>query len=177
MRCPLCNIPLQQALLSGVEVDYCPRCYGLWFEEEELRLAKDEKDGNLQWLDIDLWKDPEKLKISWGVGRACPADRLPLYEVRYGDSDVKVDVCNVCMGIWLDRGEFKSIVHYLREKARDEMLYHYVGNVAQELWEVFSGPELLKEEILDFLVVLKLLQYKFAAQHPVITQLILSLPR
>ena len=56
-NCPLCKIPLDQALLSNVGVDYCSRCYGLWFEEDELQEAKDQKDENLRWFDIDLWKD------------------------------------------------------------------------------------------------------------------------
>ena len=54
MLCPICKIELEKAIFYGVEVDYCPRCLGVWFEEDELRLAKDEKDKNLNWLDVDL---------------------------------------------------------------------------------------------------------------------------
>ena len=175
-KCPMCNTLLELTLVSGVEIDYCPKCYGLWFQEDELREAKDEKDRNLRWLDIDLWKDASKLKIARGQ-KLCPEDSLPLYEVRYGDSDVKVDVCSICRGTWLDRGEFKNIILYLKEKGQHEVLYNYVKNLKEELWEVFSGPELLKEEILDFLAILKLLSYKFAVQHPNIAQIILSLPK
>lgn len=176
MKCPLCKIPFEQTIIAHVEVDYCPRCYGLWFEEDELQWAKDEKDRDLRWLDIDLWKDSSQFKIDLG-GKLCPADRLPLYEVRYGDSIVKVDVCNLCHGIWLDRGEFKEIIVYLREKGEHEVLHHYARTLSEELWEVFSGPEILREELLDFLVILKLLKYKFAAQYPTLSQLMLSLPR
>ena len=175
-KCPLCKIKLDKSLLSGVEVDYCPRCYGLWFEEDELQLAKDEKDRDFRWLDIDLWKDIARFRIS-GARKVCPADRLPLYEVSYGDSLVKVDLCNVCHGIWLDRGEFKNIVAYIRERGEHEMLYHYTKNFLEELWEVFSGPEILREEILDFLAILKLLRYKLVAQHPALLQLIAALPK
>ena len=175
MNCPLCKIPLDQALLSNVGVNFCSRCYGLWFEENELQDAKDEKDKNLRWLDIDLWKDDAKFRIERGQ-KICPADRLPLYEVRYGDSSVKLDVCNICHGIWLDRGEFKSIIVYLQEKADYEILHHAMKNVAEEIWEIFSGPEMLREELLDFLMVMKLVSYKLAAQHPRIVELIRVLP-
>ena len=131
----------------------------------------------MRWLDIDLWKDSSKFRVGWEGGRLCPADHMLLYNVGYGDSNVKVDVCNVCRGIWLDRGEFKEIIAYLREKGEHEVLYHYAKNLFEELWEVFSGPEILREEVLDFLTILKLLRYKFAAQHPVISKLMLSLPR
>lgn len=176
MICPLCKLSLEKSLLANVEVDFCPRCYGMWFEEDELRDAKDEKDRNLRWLDIDLWKDESQFRVSPGA-KLCPFDRLPLYKVEYGDSGIQVDVCSICNGAWLDRGEFKSILVYLKEKADYEVLYHYLKNLKEELWEVFSGPELLKEEIIDFLTILKLLRYKLAVQYPVIAQYIATLPK
>ena len=88
-----------------------------------------------------------------------------------------MNVCSICQGVWLDRGEFKSIIEYLKEKADYEVLYHYLKNLKEELWEVFSGPELLKEEVLDFLTILKVLRYKFAVQHPTIAGIIASLPK
>ena len=176
MKCPLCKTKLDRTILSGVEVDYCPKCLGLWFEEEELKWAKDVKDRNLRWLDIDLWKDEEKFRISPGQ-KLCPWDRLPLYETNYGDSDIKVDLCNICHGIWLERGEFKKIIQYLREKADEAILKHYLKNLREELWEIFSGPETLREEIDDFLTILKLFVYKFTVQFPNIARIISNLPR
>ncbi len=176
MLCPICKKTLDKSILSGVEVDYCPKCLGLWFEEEELRFAKDNKDRDLRWLDIDLWKDEEKFKISLGQ-KLCPYDRLPLYETDYGDSNIKVDVCNVCQGAWLDRGEFKKIIQYLEKKADKEILNNYLKNLREELWEIFQGPEDLKEEVDDFLTILKLFAYKFTTQHPAIAKIISGLPR
>lgn len=175
MKCPQCDIGLEQTLLADVEIDYCPRCYGLWFEENELQWAQNKKDQELKWLDIDLWKHEEEFHVDVG-GKLCPVDRLPLYEVRYGDSDIQVDVCSVCHGIWLDRGEFKEVIEYLKEKGEYEVLHNYAKNLFEELWEVFSGPEILREEVLDFLAILKLFRYKLAVQHPVITKLMLSVP-
>lgn len=176
MLCPICKKYLDRAVLSGVEINFCPKCLGLWFEEEELRWAKDVKDRNLRWLDIDLWKDEEKFKISPGQ-KLCPWCRLPLYETEYGDSGIKVDVCNICKGIWLDRSEFKKIIQYLKKKADKEILNNYLKNLREEFWEIFAGPEALKEEIDDFLTILKLLNYKFAVQHPNIARIIASLPK
>lgn len=192
MDCPICKKYLDRAVLSGVEIDYCPNCLGLWFEEDELRLAKDVKDRDLRWLDIDLWRDAAKFKISPGQ-KLCPQCRLPLYETTYGNSDihpvksakdgakqfngVKVDLCNICYGIWLDRGEFKKIIQYLKKRADYEILNNYLKSLKQEFWEIFIGPETLREEILDFLTILKLLNYKFTAQHPTITKIISSLPK
>lgn len=174
--CPHHQIPLEQSTILGVTVDYCPQDYGLWFDEHELREAKDAKDRDLRWLDFDLWKDPAKFVLA-ARQKLCPKDRLPMYEVAYGDSNIKVDVCSLCHGVWLDRGEFKNIIVYVRESANNRILYHYVRNLFEEAWEVFSGPEILREEILDFLTILKLLMYKFAVQHARLSQIIAVLPK
>ncbi len=174
--CPICKVPLKSAVFHNVEVNYCPNCLGIWFEEDELRLAKDDKDKNLEWLDVDLWKDEKKFKISHGI-RLCPSCRVPLYEVRYGDSDIVVDVCNICHGVWLDRAEFKKIIDYLHKKADYEILHNYTKNLFEQFGEIFIGPEPLKEEIFDFLAILRFLNYKFVAQHPVISKIILELPK
>lgn len=176
MFCPICKVKLKSVLLHNVEVDYCPKCLGLWFEENELRWAKDEKDNDLRWLDIDLWKDEKNFKISRGI-RLCPSCRVPLYEVYYGNSGIIVDVCNLCHGVWLDRAEFKKIINYLRQKADYEVLNNYAKNLFQQLTEVFSGPETLRDEVLDFLAILKLLNYKFAVQHLAVSKIILDLPK
>lgn len=176
MICPTDKKTLKQLVVSGVEVDYCPECLGLWFEEEELRLAKDYKDRSLRWLDIDLWRDSSKLKISLGK-KLCPQDRFPLYETEYGDSGIRVDLCNICKGVWLDRGEFQKIIHYLKEKSNEEILNNYLKNLREEFWEIFAGPETFKEEVDDFLIILKLLNYKLLVQNPAIANSIYHLQK
>jgi Zn-finger nucleic acid-binding protein len=174
--CSQCKQKLEQALVANVEVDYCPTCYGMFFEERELEWAKNNKDDNLRWLDVDLWKDETKFQMSRG-GKLCPTDNMPMYEVRYGDSDVKLDVCNVCKGIWVDRGEFRGIMEYLRATGTYEVLHSFTITLVAEAWEIFSGPEFVREELHDVVALLKMLRYKFAAQHPMISQVILGLPR
>lgn len=36
MNCPLCNVSLQLAERQGVEIDYCPKCRGIWLDRGEL---------------------------------------------------------------------------------------------------------------------------------------------
>ena len=176
MICPTCKIKLSENLLHNTSIDYCEKCLGIWFEADELRLVKDKKDENINWLDIDLWQDTSKFKIAY-CQKHCPTCRLPLYEVEYNDSGIKIDVCNICQGIWLDRGEFKKIIDYLKKRADYEILNNYSLNLVKEFWEIFTGPEPLKEEILDLLTVLKLLKYKLVIQHPFITGIISGLPK
>lgn len=162
MLCPICKEKLDKALFNGVEIDYCSVCLGMFFDGEELRQAKDARDHNLRWLDFDLWKDANKLKISRRKPlKFCPKCRIPLFKTNYGDSNIKVDICRLCKGVWLDRGEFKKIINYLKEKASWELARNYAARLREEAWEVFVGPEIFKDEVIDFLVLLKLLIYKF----------------
>ncbi len=171
MECLNNHGELERVLFNNVEVDYCPVCLGVWFEQDELRFAKDEKDNQLNWVDVDLWRDKGRFQISRGR-KICPSCRMPLYEVNYDDSKVKVNLCNLCKGIWLDRGEFKQIMVYLKRKVDYEILHHYTKNLIKELWEVFAGPEKFREELVDFLTLLKLFNYKFVVQHPFLNSLI-----
>ncbi len=36
MNCPVCNVALVMAERQGVEIDYCPKCRGVWFDRGEL---------------------------------------------------------------------------------------------------------------------------------------------
>lgn len=36
LLCPLHRLPLLPSAKHGIEIDYCPRCYGAWFERGEL---------------------------------------------------------------------------------------------------------------------------------------------
>lgn len=36
MKCPNCNVPLVMTDRSGVEIDYCPECRGVWLDRGEL---------------------------------------------------------------------------------------------------------------------------------------------
>ena len=164
MICPLCKENLDKAIFYGVEVDYCPVCLGMFFEEDELKLAKDEKDDELRWLDIELWKEEGEFKFKRSQ-KLCPVCRLLLYEVNYGDSGIRVDICYSCKGIWLDRGEFKKIIDYLKERANYEILENWAKNLKEEFWEIFNGPEAFKDELLDFLTLLKILTYKFLHRY------------
>ncbi|MCK9195505.1 MAG: zf-TFIIB domain-containing protein [Syntrophales bacterium] len=36
MNCPICIIPLNVAERQGVEIDFCPKCRGVWLDRGEL---------------------------------------------------------------------------------------------------------------------------------------------
>lgn len=36
MKCPVCNLDLQMTDRQGIEIDYCPKCRGIWLDRGEL---------------------------------------------------------------------------------------------------------------------------------------------
>jgi Zn-finger nucleic acid-binding protein len=36
MQCPLCTIELNMTSRKGIEIDYCPKCRGIWVDRGEL---------------------------------------------------------------------------------------------------------------------------------------------
>ena len=36
MLCPVCKVPLSLSDRSGIEIDYCPQCRGVWLDRGEL---------------------------------------------------------------------------------------------------------------------------------------------
>ncbi len=36
MNCPVCNVELAISDRQGIEIDYCPKCRGVWLDRGEL---------------------------------------------------------------------------------------------------------------------------------------------
>ena len=36
MKCPICDVDLQIAERQNVEIDYCPKCRGVWLDRGEI---------------------------------------------------------------------------------------------------------------------------------------------
>jgi Zn-finger nucleic acid-binding protein len=40
VECPVCNVEFRVSRVRGIEIDYCPRCGGLWLNREEFEKVK-----------------------------------------------------------------------------------------------------------------------------------------
>ncbi|MEI7620672.1 MAG: zf-TFIIB domain-containing protein [Candidatus Falkowbacteria bacterium] len=36
MKCPICEVELNMSERQGIEIDYCPKCRGVWLDRGEL---------------------------------------------------------------------------------------------------------------------------------------------
>lgn len=176
MQCPLCKTPFIKLSYKGVELDLCTNCSALWFDKDELRKTKDEHDEFLRWIDPDIWRDTIHFRISPSK-KLCPRDAVPLYETTYDATGVRIDVCSICEGILLEKGEFDRIIDELRKQISSESIRGYLKDIGQETLEVFTAGKGFSEEIGDLLIVLKLLSYRILAQYPFLQELIRQLPK
>lgn len=167
MDCPKCGVATEEVEIKSVKVNRCPQCAGSWYDQDELRLLKDkESGGDYRWIDVDLWRDTEKVKVAEKSAANCPKDGAPLATVHYGESQIAVEVCPRCFGIWLDAGEYDKIVQHLEEKVDSETFAQYLRDVEGEFVELFTGDEGLKSELSDLGKVFCLLRLRFAVEHP-----------
>lgn len=173
MNCPKCEIELETAWIGAVEVDRCPDCLGIWFEEDELRQAKDEADPDLNWMDFELWTDTERFEVSPGPLR-CPECSTSMVAAEYGDTGVEFDTCPICQGVWLQTGQFEAIVDALQDEVAEKTISEYVRASLKEAKEILTGPEGPISEWNDLLSVLRMLRYRLFAENAKLTELLVE---
>lgn len=102
MRCPACAEYLKFVEYHGLILDKCPQCGGMWFDKGELRpfikiLANKPK------LTKPRHHTTNKTQDSL---RTCPrCDKLMDQFMYANDSNIMMDRCSVCKGIWTDAHE------------------------------------------------------------------------
>jgi len=163
--CPTCELELVDHELEHVAVLRCPRCHGTWVTEEGFRLAKDEAEPNAAWMDVELWRDHERFEVH-SRERACPSCRQRMATLRYGATDVELDYCVHCHGLWLEDEEFGRLVHALRDELARMPARDLLAATLEEALEIVRGPEPLVLEWQDAARVFDLLKLRLFVDHP-----------
>lgn len=119
MNCPVCKIPLKNIQYEGQNVDICINCEGIWLDEGELQQVikglLSEKKVDYQTVKEAYRNKPtiynrEKMPI-----RICPKCNMGMYVFNYyADSNVFLDRCSSCGGIWADKGEIEQVAKYIK---------------------------------------------------------------
>ena len=165
MKCPSCKIELTKLAMDEVEIDECRQCKGIWFGDDELRIAKDAMDGDLNWMDFEIWKHEDQFKTS-SRNIACPQCEKGLVSISYANTDVQIDYCPSCKGAWLDKGEFEKIVEDLTNELLTKPFSGYIEASLEEAKEVIAGSESFASEWKDFTTVLKMMNYRLFVENP-----------
>ena len=134
MYCPVCcSTQLKPIAYESQEIDHCQRCGGIWFDEGEL----------LEVVNSLLAKgkiDPQTVKEAYrdklistkkmeGIKRKCPRCLVEMDLNNYSyDSNIIIDKCPSCDGIWADAGEMRSVAKYIKGNPK---MYNYAKALTQ----------------------------------------------
>jgi Zn-finger nucleic acid-binding protein len=171
MQCPRCQVALRTRSVGGVEIEECRDCRGLWFEADELRRVKDASDRDLNWMDFDLWKHPDRFRVGENP-LGCPTCSISMVAIDYGDTGVEVDTCTSCRGVWLDGGELEKIIGRLTEELTTMEASDLFRASLEEARELISGSEGFASEWRDLATVLRLLQYRLLSGNPTLGRML-----
>ncbi len=120
-RCPRCQEKLSPHAMEGFALQVCTLCGGLWIGLEEFKEALKKRPpeslGNHQ-------QRGDTALALWEEGKlACPLCGLSMSKGRYAySSDVIIDRCEHCGGIWLDRGELARLRAFVHRPVPEDRL-------------------------------------------------------
>jgi len=130
--CPVCNIDMIVVEHQKIELDYCTKCHGVWFDSGELELLlktmKAEKDIQVHLLALSETQTTEEK-------RKCPICRRKMRKVLIGEEPkVLIDACPQQEGLWFDGGEVEQLIEQLEKRSAGKLDSHivsYFSNVFQ----------------------------------------------
>lgn len=110
--------------VSQLEIDSCPECFGIWFDNEELKLIFQSPNLSTKILKEDATGSlltPENSVTIESEKRLCPVCvETPLFASRLGKT--QTDYCLSCKGIWLDQSELEELVRAYRQGERGNLI-------------------------------------------------------
>ena len=128
--CPLCQVRMEERDQSGVTVDQCPSCKGVYLDAGEIEALTGADDiSRILARNSSRYagKCPMCTAPVHPLALTCPScdtrtsSRCPgcagLMRVTPCEN-ILVDICTSCMGLWLDRGELEFIQSQLEQKTR-----------------------------------------------------------
>jgi Zn-finger nucleic acid-binding protein len=139
MRCPVCKVPMIIVEHEKIELDYCTKCFGVWFDAGELELLVESM--NIEASDFNMRKIlglPEK-KIK-ETARKCSLCRKRMKKVAIGSSpEVIIDACTLGEGLWFDGGEVGQVIKQLLSQSSSKSSSN--DRVINFLGETFKARE------------------------------------
>jgi Zn-finger nucleic acid-binding protein len=107
--------------IDNFEIDYCEKgCKGVWFDAFEMKRTE-KKPEHAENAFNHIFEDTQEKEThinreKRAVPILCPVCNVKMKERPYKiKSDILIDFCYKCGGIWLDGGELKEIFNNLDE--------------------------------------------------------------
>lgn len=134
MICPACKSDMIVVEHSRIELDYCPKCQGAWFDSDELELLL--RSSGLESRSLftgSVLASPEAKTSE--KKRKCPICSSKMRKVTIGQQPgILIDLCPRGNGLYLDGGELSRLTAQLAERTPEaqssqQQLISFVGEV------------------------------------------------
>lgn len=107
--CPVCAIPLVNAVIGGLRILYCSRCHGMLIPMDDflelVQRLRAERDG----APCETMPAPDPKDLDRRI--RCPRCSQEMETHPYGGpGNIVIDSCEACGVNWLDHGELQRIV-------------------------------------------------------------------
>jgi len=106
LTCPQCDDQkLTNEEFDGTTVFVCSKCSGLWMEKGHLNEAAHPIEGDLEFCTHEHSGEKEL------SGLDCPrCEKVEMLKAAFIEySDIKIDFCPECDGLWLNKQSMKKI--------------------------------------------------------------------
>jgi membrane associated rhomboid family serine protease len=126
-------------------IDHCPKCNGIWFDADELApVLMALKSNDHAPAKEKECTEPIRARSPHTVqenDRFCPRCKQMLKKFNYGyDSNVFLDRCPDCQGIWTDTGEVKQIIEYLKPNPKAEEIGRLLVRIQSNAEDATNKP-------------------------------------
>lgn len=140
LACPRCQAGLRPQTFGTVTIDLCDSCGGHWYDAGELERIRELGPAGRPAAAPDVaprWVDSKHDSI------VCPRCRQPLATERYAySSDLVLDRCNNCNGVWVDAGELDRMDALIGEWSADMEKDHEAWSKRLDEMESVMGHRL-----------------------------------
>jgi Zn-finger nucleic acid-binding protein len=123
---------------SQIELDYCAKCEGVWFDAGELNLFLQSVRSESPDLTLKNIVSLPETRPSH-KHRKCPICRQEMKETAIGEPAVHIDVCRQGDGLWFDGGEVHQLLRQLAQKPSSKESSQQ--QIITFLGEVFKAKE------------------------------------
>jgi len=143
MNCPFCSNKLRRVKVKSEVLDICPRCKGIWFDSGEfvnfIRELTKSEDIRPETLRLFEPRKVHALETIKEEDKICPHCEHVMHRFNYCyDSNVFLDKCTICHGIWTDAGEVLKIAQYMKVDPR-------IVEIGEEIAVQIEKQEHIKE--------------------------------
>ena len=123
---------MQRRPVVGVELDQCDACNGFWFDDGEMARLLPALSSAANVPDLDariIFEKPARSRIN--PQRKCPKCAVVMANHNYCyDSNILLDRCPECRGIWMDGGELAAVAQYVKGNPKlDRLAAAIAGHV------------------------------------------------